>query len=49
MSNLSGKALATLGATIGEDPAAAHSRLAGAKPVAALPDEHTGLKSALHG
>jgi|GEM_PF-4133480 len=49
MTNLGGKTLATLGATVGEDPTAAHSRLAGTKPVAALPDEHTGLKSALHG
>src|SRR5262249_48610243 len=40
--------LATLGAPGGQDLAASHGGHARAEAMAALPDEHTGLISALH-
>ncbi len=47
-SALGGQALATLGASPGEDLAAAHGGHAGTEAVAALSDAHTWLESALH-
>jgi hypothetical protein len=47
-SALSGQALAALGATVGQDLAAAHGRHAGAESVTMLADQLRGLIGALH-
>ena len=49
IAGLRGQALASLGTAPGEDSAPAHRCLAGPESVATLADQHTGLKSALHG
>lgn len=45
---LSGKPLTAFGSTGYQDFASADGRFAGAEPMAALADQHAGLKCALH-
>lgn len=45
---LSGQPLTAFGSTVYQDFASADGRFAGAEPMAALADQHAGLKCALH-